>query len=54
MSDRQLPENFGAKLLRQDEFLHSERYKENRMQLEQRRPRRSRENGLRSQLWSAP
>ena len=36
MSDRQLPENFGAKLLRQDEVLHSERYKEHRMQLEQR------------------
>jgi hypothetical protein len=35
MSDRQLPENFGAKLLRQDEFLHSERYQEHRMQLEQ-------------------
>jgi hypothetical protein len=35
MSDRQLPENFGAKLLRQDESLHSERYKEHRVQLEQ-------------------
>ena len=35
MSDRQLPENFRANLLRQDESLHSERYKEHRMQLEQ-------------------
>ena len=35
MSDRQRPENFGAKLLQQDESLHSERYKEYRMQLEQ-------------------
>jgi hypothetical protein len=35
MSEKQLPENFGAKLLRQDESLHSERYKEHRMQLEQ-------------------
>ena len=34
MSDRQLPENLRAKLLRQDESLHSERYKEHRMQLE--------------------
>jgi hypothetical protein len=36
MSDRQPPESFGAKLLQQDEFLHSKRYKEHRMQLEQR------------------
>jgi cytochrome c biogenesis protein CcdA len=34
MGDLDIPENFGSKLLQQDESLHSERYKEHRMQLE--------------------
>ncbi len=34
MSERYIPENFGSELLRQDELLDSERYKEHRMQLE--------------------
>ncbi len=34
MSERYIPENFGSELLRQDELLNSERYKEHRMQLE--------------------
>lgn len=36
MSERDIPENFGADLLRQDRLLDSERYKEHRMQLEHR------------------
>jgi len=34
MNERYIPENFGSELLRQDELLNSERYKEHRMQLE--------------------
>ena len=34
MSELQIPENFGSKLLQQDESVHSKRYKEHRMQLE--------------------
>ena len=34
MSERYVPENFRSELLRQDELLDSERYKEHRMQLE--------------------
>ena len=34
MGKWQIPENFGSKLLQQDKSLHSDRYKEHRMQLE--------------------
>ena len=34
MSEPRLPETLGSKLLQQDKSLHSERYKEHRMQLE--------------------
>jgi hypothetical protein len=36
MAEQPIPEDFASQLLRQDEFLSSERYKDHRMRLEQR------------------